>query len=531
MTKKRRSESLAESVEYAIPLSLTTRDGVHVDTRDMVWRMGPNDLINWENAQSFPLRIGAAIKSYICQQLTDSAAGTARATFWRLVGGLQRIPSEELEAIAAGEIAMNLFYAFKSALENDNNISHGTAKEMQSSYRRWYVWCVDVGFPGFSDEASIELLDRTIGGSGKGWAVLSSDPDEGPLGFVQDSCLEAAIARSFETIDLLCSEELQALTAVLLSKSYGLYGAHLQLINDSDYRVDVLSDGSEVHWIDVPRLKKRGVRARVGVRKRRLSSRLASCISTLRTVNERKRHAGGGGLWQVGVTPLFMRETARDGLVGPVLEDHAYRWSIADFQSAMRKFCESNGLRFRLNPRRLRYTFATRLVEEGCTPLELADALDHTDLQHVMVYFDARSQIVRQLDEAMAVRLAPIAMAFLGNIVAGPSEATRGDDPASVIKFKGSGSELLPVGGCGVFKSCGLDVPLACYTCPKMEPWADAPHEFVLSELLKDRSRRESMGLDEKLVQIHDRTIVAVAEVVRRISSGKSGGGQKRNPM
>jgi hypothetical protein len=173
-------------------------------------------------------------------------------------------------------------------------------------------------------------------------------------------------------------------------------------------------------------------------------------------------------------------------------------------------------LDIRVSTRRLRYRFATRLVEEGCSPLELADALDHTDLQHVMVYFNARGRVVRQLDEAMAVRLAPFAMAFLGRLVPDRSDATRADDPASVIRFQVQSGNQADVGNCGSFRHCGLNAPLACYTCHRFEPWADAPHELVLAALVLQRKQRFAAGLDDKIVQIHDATILAVADVVRR---------------
>lgn len=525
MREKKGVSSAPEFSEYEIPNSFTTRDGVQIDALNPVWVAGLNDRIDWSNAAEIPSRILWAVKAYVCQQLMSSSSGTGRSTFWRLVGGLSRIPTARLHEIATGEIGMDLFNAYKSALEGDPNISSGTAREMQSDFRRWYVWCVDAGFPGFLDEVSIELLEKTIGGGGKGWAVLSQDADEGPLGFLQDSVLEGVIASKLDHIDQLDIEELQSLTAVLLSKAYGLYGAHLQLLDERDHQVECLSDGSEVHWIQIPRLKKRGSRSRVGSRRRRLSTRISCCVERLKLANQRLSAARGSSFEADNGRPLFIRESRRASLVGTDLEIHAHRWSLQNFHFSMRNFARKNGIAFRLNPRRLRYTFATRLVEEGCSPMELADALDHTDMQHVMVYFDARSEVVRQLDESMAVRLAPFAMAFLGRVVSGPASATRADDPASVIRFRCADSDISPVGSCGTLDVCGLSAPIACYTCPRFEPWLDAPHELVLSELLKDRRRREANGLDEKLIQIHDRTILAVAEVVRRVS--ESAGDEK----
>jgi hypothetical protein len=172
--------------------------------------------------------------------------------------------------------------------------------------------------------------------------------------------------------------------------------------------------------------------------------------------------------------------------------------------------------------RRLRYTFATRLVREGVGKLEVADLLDHTDTQNVQVYFDIKSDIVEHLDKAVALALAPLAQAFMGALVSGPEHAIRGDDPrSSVAVVGGSPTKLEGLGNCGSYGYCGLLAPIACYTCRSFQPWIDAPHHLVLDELLSERERREKAGLDGRMVSMMDNTICAVAEVITRIDAHK----------
>lgn len=516
MSSRTKASAWLASADYGIPTELLTRDGVRVDTADDTWLVDLDVVLNWKLASGLPAALVLPMKSYLCHTLQIGAARTARTIFWRLQGGFCRIKREALIAMVREEIGLNMFFAFKAALENDSDISPGTARDMQSTFRRWYIWCSDVELPGFKEEVALELEGRTIGGSAKGVVVLSNDPDLGPLGFVEDTRLESAIAKDCSELTQLSTPDLQALVAVMLSKSFGLYAAHLQLLDEIDQRTEHLSDESELHWLETPRLKKRGTRAKVGSRQRKLSARLAECITLLKDRNAKQV----ARCIEIDATasrrPLFVRQSGRNDFVGTKLAGDAYRWSLNDFIVATTAFCVRHALGFRITPRRLRYTFATRLVDEGCSPLELADALDHTDLQHVMVYFNARGRIVRQLDEAMAIRLAPLAMAFIGHPVAGVKEAARGNDPASVIRFRASNRDSTDVGSCGSFRHCGLNAPIACYTCMRFEPWLEAPHEIVLSELVKDRRRREEKGLDEKMIQIHDKTILAVADVVRR---------------
>lgn len=516
MSSRTKASAWWKSADYGIPAEILTRDGVRLNTAHEKWLVELDVALNWDTVSNLPEPLLLPIKSYLCHVLQVSSARTARTIFWRLQGGFCRIKTQALSSMLHKGVGINLYFSFKSALENDSKISPGTARDMQSEFRRWYIWCSDVELPGFKEEVALELEGRTIGGSAKGVLVLSNDPDLGPLGFVEDTRLESAIAQDCAELARLSTHDLQALAVVMLSKSFGLYSAHLQLLDEMDQWTEHLSDESELQWLDTPRLKKRGTRAKVGSRKRKISARLAECIELLKVRNASQIER----CIQIDATtnrrPLFVRKSGRDEIAGTKFAGDAYRWSLQDFVRATSAFCERHDLGFRLTPRRLRYTFATRLVDEGCSPLELADALDHTDLQNVMVYFNSRGTIVRQLDEAMAIKLAPLAMAFIGHPVAGVKEATRGDDPSSVIRFKAPNKDSADVGSCGSFRHCGLNAPLACYTCMRFEPWLDAPHEVVLSELVKGRRRREEKGLDEKMIQIHDKTILAVADVVRK---------------
>jgi hypothetical protein len=156
-------------------------------------------------------------------------------------------------------------------------------------------------------------------------------------------------------------------------------------------------------------------------------------------------------------------------------------------------------------------------VQDGVSAALLADLLDHTDLQHVMVYYNARSDIVVKLDRAMAMRLAPWAQAFMGVIVKSEADAIRGDDAASRVRFFNANERKIEdVGSCGEFEFCGLAAPIACYTCVRFQPWLEAPHNMVLDKLLADRDTHLQRGADPKMTQARDLTIVAVAFVVQR---------------
>jgi hypothetical protein len=168
---------------------------------------------------------------------------------------------------------------------------------------------------------------------------------------------------------------------------------------------------------------------------------------------------------------------------------------------------------------RFRRTFATRAVEENVAPNELALMVDHTDLQNLKVYYETRPSIVDRLDAAMAVKLGPLADAFMGKIVSDVAETENGADPAKRIPWfrrtaDGDARLAGDLGVCGAQGACREFAPISCYTCRKFRPWRDGPHREILQHLCDERDRRAADGLGPQIVGVRDATIVAIGQVV-----------------
>ena len=163
-----------------------------------------------------------------------------------------------------------------------------------------------------------------------------------------------------------------------------------------------------------------------------------------------------------------------------------------------------------ISPRRFRYTFGTRLAEEGASKVVIANRLGHVDLQQVGVYVEASPKVIDNIDRAMGALLAPLARAFRGRLVENEEQTTQKGAPGSrIIDFRSSAS---PVGSCAEKGGgCAFNKPVACYTCFRFEPWLDAPHEKVLNRFLADR---EKWATDERLAAVNDESILAVQEVI-----------------
>jgi hypothetical protein len=175
---------------------------------------------------------------------------------------------------------------------------------------------------------------------------------------------------------------------------------------------------------------------------------------------------------------------------------------------------ERTGLPLHVTATRFRRTMATRAAIEGHGELIIAELLDHTDTQNVGVYIEARPEIVERIDRAIAIHLAPMAQAFAGVILDDESQATRAGDPSSWVFDPKIDPSMMPMGSCGQHGFCGFLAPIACYTCVNFQPWLDGPHEAVLDSLIGERDRLAAKN-DLRVASVNDRTILAVAEVVR----------------
>ncbi|TPG55489.1 hypothetical protein EAH89_14660 [Roseomonas nepalensis] len=391
--------------------------------------------------------------------------------------------------------------------------------------RDWYEWCCDQGYPRFSAEVCFELREIRFGGNAKGAAVLSLDPDGGPLNDIETTALLNALRASRDDGRI----SLQQQVAIWLCTALGGNNQQYVLMRADDLLEleEPDSDGA-FYQIRVARIKKRHARERHEFKTRKLTREIGSLVQELISQN---RASLGAGVPAGVAMPVFMRPYLREARLGGAFHEYALSMSTDEFGSLVRTSVAQLGVvsprtgkALQATCRRFRYTFATRLVREGASQREVAETLDHTDLQNVQCYFDLKSDIVEKLDEAMALTLGPISQAFLGHLVRTEALAVRGGEAgARIYRHDREAPALDPIGTCGSFSFCGLNAPVACYTCNKFQPWLDAPHQELLRDLLAERKRREEGGLDGRMVALTDTTILAVADVVSRVAATKSG--------
>lgn len=403
-------------------------------------------------------------------------------------------------------------------------------RAMLSDMTKWYLGSLSgvlkkwhsLGYPGVRAEAVALLKQLRTPGNKKGEAILTHDPIYGPFTDIELESLQAALDRAYQAGEVDKEDFLLSYLFMLLGQRAAQYAA----LKVRDLVVVRAKDGTPIYTLRMPRAKQRNQPTRAEFKDRMLIARIGDLLA--QHANE-VRAAFQTLLPDPSDAPLFpaRRRRVRE------LDGFAYH-RTSDALSDLLESClkslgvtsERTGLPLHITATRFRRTVATRAAMEGHGELIIAELLDHTDTQNVGVYIEARPEIVERIDRAVAIHLAPMAQAFAGVLISSESEAIRAGDPASRVCDPRFDSSMKPLGNCGKHGFCGLLAPITCYTCVNFQPWQDGPHEAVLNHLLSERDRLSSRG-DMRIASVNDRTILAVAEVVRQCEALRDEGGSK----
>lgn len=467
-----------------------------IPVEGLIWRVpsvsgGRLKSLNWGRFAPLPTRIAEAVVAFMRYNVSTKSPDHCLGAFGSLVQLSETIaekPQEEMRSILLRHLAR----------------LRGGGQEWRYHYvRDWYRWCSDQSLSGFEEsELLYELTSLRIPGNRKGEAVLSEDPEDGPLDEIEEVALRAALQRN--------SEFLFERTLTWSFLALGCNPKNLVHLQECDLKA-ITHDGHSFYTLSVPRIKK-GVAPRAVLKPRKLDTFLADLFTELIERNAVLDIPNGFS------RPLFARATPRRDCIGSDIEKYAYHFTSNDLRTILATYVERldvvshrTGKPLRVTPRRLRYTFATRKVQEGCSMEALADLLDHTDLQNVMVYY-AGTSMVRHLDEALAVSVGPLVNRFMGRLVESESDAI---DGGGRVKTETMG-RIKNVGTCGSTSLCTLYPPFSCYLCPLFQPWRDAPHREVLADLILQRDARiETAGrADDRIAKQYDEIILAVGQVV-----------------
>ena len=454
----------------SLPTSVIDKAGKFIDISGMHWRVSEtskNLLLKWDLYTINNLIIEYAFKRYLIQKIKKYSPGTVHTTFHRIVVKLTKFPAwkmlEQVTSIKDTEKVLPRVLSYYLQELRKNNKEYNFI-----CIRSWYKWCVDQELPGFSAEVMYTLSRIKMSGNPQGIAVLSEDLEEGPLTNIEVVLLRNALINDCgPLIERLC---------LWLSLSYGCNPANFVLLRESDFTVHKFESIDEYFYeLKLPRIKKRGQHhKRADFKVRKVDERLAKLIT--QQIEENKKLGLGIGIQR----PLLMRKTPFTDWLATELSEFAYHISTSQFLYNLKKCVKRlkiisprTGKELYITPRRLRYTYATSMVTQGASAAELADLLDHSDMQHVRIYYNARSNIIERLDAALAEKLAPLVNAFKGKIISQEERADRTQIESTNIRYQENRNirKIHGIGTCGATYLCKLYPPLSCYLCEKFQAW------------------------------------------------------------
>lgn len=391
--------------------------------------------------------------------------------------------------------------------------------------KAWYLGSV-AGFlkqwhglqlPGVSDDAVAFLNKARFPGNPKGAAVLTMDPEQGPFTSIELEALQDAMTDAYARDEVGIADFLLCWLVMLLGQRPIQY-ASLKVCDI----ISVGKDDAKTFILNMPRAKQKDATPRSSFKKRPLITEVGELlVAYAETVKLRFKDV----MSDAEQAPMFPEnETERtypDGLefhqTGNMLHKR-----LAKVLEKLKVVSERTGKPMNISANRFRRTIGTRAAAEGHGPLIIAELLDHTDTQNVWVYVEATPEMVDRIDRAMALHLAPLAQAFAGVLV--EDDPRKSGDPESLIVAPQCTRNFTPVGNCGKYGFCGFAAPIACYTCRKFGAWLDGPHEAVLAYLVDERERLMTRT-DQRIAAVNDRTILAVAQVVKKCQEIRAAGG------
>ncbi|MCY1190882.1 hypothetical protein D9M72_21060 [compost metagenome] len=397
-------------------------------------------------------------------------------------------------------------------------------RKLWDAYRpiRWYLWGAE-NYPelGFCESYASELDTLKIPGGPKGLAVRSLDPEQGPLHPHLEVSLIAHALRTDTGTEFV---HYQQRAAVALANTFGRNAGNFIALREEDI-YDELDDPEDPAWvIRMPRIKK-------GFRSARSDFILESLDKeTHRHVQELVRaNQAYESIVEVNdaatpcARPLFRLATSNHMRLQTGDYESAFHIYTAGFGRLLRDFAERMDLispitkeRMILSARRFRYTVGTTYAAMGVSRRELAHRLDHSDEQHVQIYYDIMDVLTYALDKAAVLDYSRYVHLFCGSEpISVDSNINNGN--IIVTDAHSQPGDVAGIGACGLDDLCHKFPPFSCYLCPKFRPYKSAIHELLLDALVRKHNERpEAQALGVHRVDV----ICAIGEVVKMCQEG-----------
>lgn len=324
--------------------------------------------------------------------------------------------------VYAKNILQGLIYSFKYNLPSEINkyfiwSLYANIDEKNHSYflstkcflKKWYELCL----PGVDSEAYSYICEIRAKGKSAGEVVASMDPVKGP--FTESEIRGIAQKSKFAVKNNTLDNQIYLIIMLLITTGRRIS----QILN---LRVRDLGGYSENEYLNVPRAKQRA-HSRDLFREIKIESELWSQLVSLK--DENLKFLKGISFINNDISgydniPIFLNKKIKNKVKEIIsVRDMALNKSQVNY--ALRKFVEDNNVLsertnqlIKMNPNRFRYTFGTKLAQQGASIHEIAYALDHSSTACAGVYIKNEPGRVEAIDKAVTPYLKDIADIFMG---------------------------------------------------------------------------------------------------------------------
>lgn len=461
-----------------------------IDTSSDKWQVGESQptLINFARIEPhhspFVEMLIHQVKFFIARELSRKSPKTVASLFDSIQRFLNAFDWSDAEQQTHENLLLeNLFFYIHI------NRKHGDEFNL-NSLRYWYQRSYLMGLNAFNQQGAQALSTFRFRGNLKGADVLSAIPNAGPLSAYELDALKLAL-REFKASTSVSDPDFPGLMCTWLIITLGIRGLQAALLMRSDFAINTNSVTGEKHYLlNVPSVKKRHASPRTQFKQRELPAFLGNMMDEYLKFTKSKMLAGRTDD-DTPMLPILQVQRRKAGAVlDTYLQTHIAGKITILLQKLMTRLNQSRVSQNKLplvmliTCRRLRKTFATKAAAVGVPIVELAELLDHEDLQHVMVYYKFGLDFAERLDRVMSQQFKDILSYFNGeisftalvdkslpNAVFGPDRLRR----------------LVGIGMCAKGAPCNLTPPNACYVCPKFEACNDPNiHREVLGSMQED---------------------------------------------
>lgn len=491
----------------SLPSKVISMDGQLVDTGAACWSFrsssdgGKLTTIRWVRLEEPAIlsdRARFLVKLFLADKISRTKSRTIENDFRMFLRfqewlGSARPSPFEWAALTEGVARAFLAHGVEHTADKGNDFSR---------LRTFYRWGVARQHRDF-DPAILRILQSTTAvGNSKGHSVRFRDSVKGPFSPDELLLISRAVGEGRGT------DRDRAIVMLHLELGHNP-NASARLHNKDFVRYETKS--AVAYQLEVPRVKKRTSRRET--KSRPISAALGRLLERL----------------QQG---------------GP--EDPLLHWLPPEnpeggINRAMRRFARQTNLvsprtqrPLVINPRRFRFSIATYMAEEGASAFHIAEILDHTDTQNVMVYVETVSSIADPVAKATDAALAPLVRRFQGKIVDSKEAAALEGLPNQVIPAIAPHLDIFHpnaggIGFCGreVHKDgpCRLLPPVSCYLCPSFAALRTGPHQEMLDSIQNFLRLNQDTSDRRILMQVED-VRLAIQQVLEQLSPSAGNKGE-----